>query len=103
VSDDRSDHHEVIAGFDELLDIDPEVAELFDELLVPESVPHLVASAVHRAVRELRELVPLDIGIQCLQRGVGAVPIESRIRATCDLDVLLRHRLVPQPHGFEGL
>jgi hypothetical protein len=40
--------------------------------------------------------------VSVTKRGVPVVPIGRVVEPTHDLDVLLRHRLLRQPCGFEG-
>lgn len=86
-------HHDVIARVNDLLNVDPEIPELLDELLVPEAVLHVLAPAIDGPIGELRYLVPLDIGIKTRQGGVEVVAVESRIGSPGDLDVLLGHSM----------
>ena len=102
MGDDVPNHHDVIASVNQLLNVDPEIPKLLDELLVPEAIPHVLASAIDGSIGELCDLVPLDIGIKSLHGGVEVVAVESRVGPAHDLHVLLRHRLLPQPGGFEG-
>ena len=41
-------------------------------------------------------------GCQNSRNGIQPAAVVRRERAPHDLDVLLRHRLLPQPGGFEG-
>ena len=74
----------------------------FEELLDP--VPHLCPPAVQLSEpRDTRQGLPDDIRTQESQPGVQVASVEGIDRFTCKLDVLLRHRLLRQPGGFEGV
>jgi len=50
VGDDVPDHHDVIPRVDELLDVDPEVTELLDQLFSDEAVPELLMPAIDGSI-----------------------------------------------------
>jgi hypothetical protein len=52
---------------------------------------------------KLDTFVRLNGGIDVLERGFMIAPAEKLEPAHHDLHVLLRHRLLPQSHGFEGV
>ena len=51
----------------------------------------------------VRSGAPFDLRIEGLRRGIDIASVPRFMGAAHDLYVLPRHRLVPQPHGFEGL
>src|SRR5215211_6917830 len=46
---------------------------------------------------------PLDLWIEVPQPALHVVSVPGVVPAPHDLDVLLRHRLLPRPGGFDGL
>ena len=69
------------------------------ELLLPRTSP-VVGT---RLVKEDVGGVPLDIRVEDLENGLEIPTIEGRIGSPHDFDLLLRHRLLRQPGGLEGM
>src|SRR4051794_23761133 len=88
-----------------------EVANLIDDRcpIVEAVIPgvHEFANAAMtdsrlRAVGPLGERIPSDVLRTKRKERVETSRIPRRDDPACDLHVLLRHRLLPQPGGFEG-
>ena len=75
---------------------------LLDFTLVGE---HALVTVVDRCTNAsgTEARAPLDLGIEVLQSGFHIVSIPRLVAAANDLDVLLRHRLLRQSGGFEGV
>jgi hypothetical protein len=58
--------------------------------------------AIGRGADEKRASVNLDIGVTAAQQGGKIATIERASESPQDLDVLLGHRLLREPGGFEG-
>lgn len=86
---------------DELLNVDPELLRELEEGRYPPQ--DLVTAPPGPGVREVRSGAPFDLRIEGLRRGIDIASVPRFMGAAHDLYVLPRHRLVPQPHGFEGL
>src|SRR5947208_615748 len=74
-----------------------QVSDVFEQALVPSD--HGGLSAVHHS----EDPVPLDVGVELVKKGFV---VSAVVRVSCSLerfDVLLRHRLLRQPGGIEGL
>jgi hypothetical protein len=69
---------------------------------------HFVDPVVDSGPAKLALIVPFDLWMEQFGRDpVGVLgpepgPVEGLKGASHDLHVFLRHRLPPQPHGFEG-
>src|SRR5215211_6432513 len=84
-----------------ILDAGAPEAESLDD--VPIELPSSLASANRPSVRPVSDRGDLVILGQQGEPGSPIAPVEVVHMSTDDLHVLLRHRLLPQPHGFEGL
>ena len=51
----------------------------------------------------MHEITPFDIRVVVGERGIAVAPPERGFGTPQNLHVLLRHRLLLQPHGFEGV
>jgi hypothetical protein len=91
--------HAFIVDIDQLLDLESDLVEGFRGVLPP--APKALVSVVGPGDRKLSDVVEPNLGVAQLQRQFPAR--ESFRPPTNQLDVLLRHRLLPQPGGFEGL
>src|SRR5436190_337733 len=58
---------------------------------------------MHPRIRDIVGVMPHAVGIVHGECPRIVAPIDRLVVLSHDLDVLLRHRLLPQPHGFEGL
>src|SRR5215211_1279224 len=83
-----------------ILDAGAPEAESLDD--VPIELPSSLASANRPSVRPVSGRGDLVILGQQGEPGSPIAPVEVVHMSTDDLHVLLRHRLLPQPHGFEG-
>ena len=92
VADDLADHRDVIAGVDELVNLDREVPELLDQLPLDEPLEHVLAAAIDRAVRERGELMPLDVRVDELAPGIEVTAVERLVGRPCTLDVRAGHQ-----------
>ena len=61
-----------------------------------------LGAAVNGRSRKFRLVVPLELRIRLWKQGVHVAPVEVFEAAPDQLHVLLRHRLLRQPGGFEG-
>jgi hypothetical protein len=55
------------------------------------------------ATGEPWRVVELDLGIAAREVAIHVALVEGRVKGEDRVDVLLRHRLLPQPSGFEGV
>ena len=95
------DEDPVIAQGRYLLDLEVGFLKDFDELLEPLS--RLRPPAVDVSKPNEGQGLPYDLWAEETRPGIQVAPIESIDQFPHDLDVLLRHRLLRQPGGFEGL
>src|SRR5215207_9078289 len=58
---------------------------------------------MHGRVGFVPTVPPLDIGIKLIEIAIPVARVERLHEGAYDLHVLLRHRLLPQPGGFEGV
>ena len=74
------------------------LGEVFDQLVSASNY------ARYRGIesRYMRHL-PFDVLIQDVERGGEVATVEGVEHCPHNCDVLLRHRLLRQPHGFEGI
>src|SRR5437588_3925346 len=95
----RADKHQhvlVVRG-DELLGLDAEVVELCDD--VGHQSQEDLGSVVDGSVRNVREVVDLDLGVEEVRERAEITRREGLVTAAHDLDVLLRHRPPSIPQG----
>jgi hypothetical protein len=72
---------------------------------VSPQLAHALASPIHRrfaSQQRWHPRTPLHLGVEFLQQRLDVSPVGRLNRAFERLHVLLRHRLLPQPGGFEG-
>ena len=62
-----------------------------------------LTAQVHTATGKFGRVVVLDLGVEELDPVIQVASVERGLGLPHDLDVLLRHRLLPQPGGFEHL
>ena len=95
-------HERETAGVGELFDLEP---GLFAESLLDGLHPRLdsAASSIHRGVGHARELVQLGVRVEDGDEARAVAAVERGIANAKDLLARLRHRLLRQPHGLEGV
>src|SRR6185437_12188465 len=76
----------------------PGVADITKVRLDAPAPPQSTAAEAHRHRGE-----PFDIRAHALEDRIGIAPVEGVDHPLGNLHVLLRHRLLDQPHGFERL
>src|SRR6478672_8361048 len=98
----RADKHQhvLVVKSDELLGLDAEVVELCDD--VGYESQKSLGSVVDGPIRNVREVVDLDLGVEEVRKGGEITRRERLVTAAGKLHVLLRHRLLRQPCRFEG-
>src|SRR5215211_7329151 len=94
-------HRDALACVDEALDVHAEVSDCVVEL-VGDRRKGLDAYP-GSTFEGIAWIDPLDIGVQQVRLRWGGAGSPARVNPADELHVLLRHRLLPQPHGFEGL
>src|SRR6185295_10512350 len=97
----RERHHHMLPGIDELVGLIPSGLPVLSELLgQPPELGEVVGTPVDA---DRPRQVELEIWRKVFERNVKVATVERLIASTHDLHVLLRHRLLRKPGGFEGL
>jgi hypothetical protein len=91
---------QVVANLLESLDLDLDFAPGLGELARP--LLNLMDPVPRPGVREMDIGVPDNVLVEHLNRSVEVASVPQFIHTPYELHVLLRHRLLRQPHGFEG-
>src|SRR6478672_2118971 len=88
----RADKHQhvLVVKSDELLGLDAEVVELCDD--VGYESQKSLGSVVDGPIRNVREVVDLDLGVEEVRKGGEITRRERLVTAAGKLHVLLRHR-----------
>ena len=97
-----AERHDDVAFVQNLVDTRLKLHERGVQIRPPSPDP-LVSLVCHVTLDLRREGIPLDLGVRGLQERLDVVPEEGVHALAEDLHVLLRHRLLRQPGGFEGL
>src|SRR2546423_433069 len=93
----RADKHQhvLVVNGNELLGLDAEVVELCDD--VGYESQKSLGSVVDGPIRNVREVVDLDLGVEEVRKGSEITRRERLVTAAGKLDVLLRHAYSREP------
>src|SRR5215211_4347050 len=95
------DDGDAVARVDEPLDIHPEIADSLVQF-PGDGTKSLDARSGSR-FKGVAWVDPLDIRVQQVRLRRGGSRRPTRVDTTDNRHVLLRHRLLPQPHGLDGV
>jgi hypothetical protein len=96
----HTDHGFAVGSLEDLLDFVVEVAEDVPDLIDPDLHPGVAVERTGH--RHLGRVLNHHVLIEVLERDILWVVFKLGPAAANDLDLLLRHRLLLKPGGFEG-